>query len=144
MLVQAPFVYGFAEVAAVRERTFIREWPIGRLVESGVAYFSRNVRPRVEAVAAQGTPPGNVWYMEEDAWSGALIRRRGTNIFDATMTKGGLVVQYTAEIVRDGDQIFITRDPHDEKAKMTYVGRLRGDRVTGTYSGGVWSAIILR
>lgn len=143
-LVQAPFVYGYAEVAGVQDRTFVREWPIGRLVESGVTYYSRQIRPKVEVVTAQGNPPGNVWYMEEDAWTGALVRRPGTNIFDATMTKGGMVVQYTAEIVRDGDQIFITRDPNDKQAMMTYVGRLRGNRVTGTYSGGVWGAIILR
>jgi len=144
VLVQAPFVYGYAEVVAVKDRTFVKDWPIGRIVESGVTYYSRKIRPKVEAVTAQGMPPGNVWYMEEDAWSGALIRRPGTNIFDATMTKGGMVVQYTAEIVRDGDEIFITRAPHDKLARMTYVGRLRGSRVTGTYSGGVWGAIILR
>ncbi|MGE4080115.1 MAG: hypothetical protein AB7F22_31690 [Reyranella sp.] len=144
VLVQAPFIYGYAEVVGVMDRTIVRDWPIGRLVESGARYFSRKIRPKVEVVTAQGNPPGNVWYMEEDAWSGALVRRPGTNIFDATMTKGGQVVQYTAEIVRDGDQIFITRDPHDRQARMTYVGRLRGNRVTGTYSGGVWGAIILR
>lgn len=144
ILVQASFVYGYAEVAGVKDRTFVREWPIGRLVQSGVTYFSRKIRPKVEVVTAQGMPPGNVWYMEEDAWSGALVRRPGTNVFDATMTKGGLVVQYTAEIVRDGEQIFITRDPHDKQAKMTYVGKLRGNRVIGTYAGGAWTAIVLR
>lgn len=144
VLVQAPFVYGYAEVAGIKDRTFIRDWPIGRLVESGVTYFSRKVRPKVEVVTARGIPPGNVWYMEEDAWSGALVRRPGTNVFDATMTKGGLVVQYTAEIVRDGDQIFIMREPRDKQAKMTYVGKLRGNRVIGTYAGGAWTAIVLR
>lgn len=88
LVVQVPFVYGYVEVTAVKDRTFVREWPIGRLVSSGVTYFSRKIRPRVEAVTGKEGPPGNVWYMEEDAWSGALVRRPGTNVFDATMTKG--------------------------------------------------------
>jgi hypothetical protein len=42
------------------------------------------------------------------------------------------------------DQIFITRDPHDKQAMMTYIGKLRGNRVIGTYAGGAWTAIVLR
>ncbi|MFO1084073.1 MAG: hypothetical protein U1E21_05900 [Reyranellaceae bacterium] len=144
VLMQAPFVYGYVEVTAVEDRTFVRDWPIGRLVREGVAYYSRKIRPKVESVTGEEDPPGNVWYMEEDAWTGALVRRAGTNVFDATVTKGGMVVQYTAEIMRDGNRIFIVRNPRDEQAKMTYVGTLRGNRVSGTYSGGVWGAIILR
>ncbi|WP_395713537.1 hypothetical protein [Reyranella sp.] len=143
-LIQAPFVYGYATFAAIEDRSFVRDLPIARWVASGMTYYVRNIRPKVETVTGRDDPPGNVWYMEEDAWRGALIRRPGTNVFDATMTKGGMVVQYTAEIVRDGDRIFITRDAHDKKAMMTYVGTLRGNRVTGTYRGGIWGAIVLR
>ncbi len=72
---------------------------------------------------------------------------KDTPLWDAlrdVLTNGGLVVQYTAEIVRDGDQIFIMREPRDKQAKMTYVGKLRGNRVIGTYAGGAWTAIVLR
>lgn len=32
----------------------------------------------------------------------------------------------------------------DKQAMMTYIGKLRGNRVIGTYAGGAWTAIVLR
>jgi hypothetical protein len=119
--------------------------PIGRLIASGVSFYSRNIGPKTVPNIGHEEPPGNVWYIEEDAWSGALIRRSGTNVFDATVTKAGQeVATYVATISRSGDKIFMLRHASDDKEGTIYVGTLDGNKVRGTYPLGVWIATILR
>lgn len=145
LLVQVPFTHAYFEVAGVPDvgPASLREWPIGRLTQSGVALYSRAMGPVIaDRQGHDPLPAGNVWYVEEDIWRGAWIRRSGTNVFDAIMTLPvGMVVTYTATVERDGDTIIARRNVGTAH-QMDYVGRLHGKTISGTYAGGYWSAKI--
>ena len=83
-----------------------------------------------------------MWFVEEDIWRGAWVRRPGTNVFDATMTLPiGSVVTYRVAVERDGETIIARRNPGAED-QLDYVGRLNGRSISGTYVGGYWFARI--
>jgi len=145
MFVQVPFTYAYFEVAAVSDvgPASLRAGPVGRLTQSAVALYSRAIGPVVSDRRGNDLlPPGDVWFVEEDIWRGAWVRRPGTNIFDATMTLPvGSVVTYTATVERDGDTI-IARRNLGAADRIDYVGALKGKAIVGTYAGGHWSARI--
>lgn len=145
LLVQVPFTYAYFEAAHVADvgPARLRDWPAGRLMQGAVVLYSRAVGPVVvDRRGDDSLPAGDTWYVEEDIWRGAWVRRPGTNVFDAVMTLPvGMVVTYTATVERDGDTIIARRNvgtPH----QMDYVGRLHGRTISGNYAGGYWSAKI--
>lgn len=147
LLVQVPFTYAYFEVAAVADvgPASLRNGPIGRLTQSAVALYSRAIGPTIsDRRGHDPLPAGDVWYVEEDYWRGAWIRRPGTNEFDAVMTAPvGIVETYTVTAERDGDTIIARRNVRTKRPdRMDYVGRLRGRIISGTYAGGYWSAKI--
>ena len=148
ILVQMPFTYAYFETAAMSDvgPAGLRAGPIGRLTENAVTLYSRAVGPTIsDRHGKDALPPGDAWFVEEDIWRGAWMRRPGTNVFDATMTLPvGLVVTYTVTVERDGDTIIARRNLGAKGAadRMDYIGRLRGKTISGTYAGGYWFAKI--
>lgn len=144
LFVQVPVVYAFFEFATVADTgrpLDTRSWPIGRLTERGVRYFSRNIGPKFIDQIGHESPPGAVWYVEESAWRGVWLRRPGTDVYDATMTLAGDVVVYVVKIERSGNTIIARRiAPAD--ARLDYLGMLEGRHIRGTYEGGPWTATI--
>lgn len=148
ILAQVPFTYAYFEVAAMRDvgPAFLRSAPIGRLTQVGVSIFSRAIGPTTsDRHGSDPLPSGDLWFVEEDVWRGAWVRRPGTNVFDAVMTlPGGAVVTYIATVERDGGTIIARRnlDVMGAVDRMDYVGTLKGKAISGTYPGGHWSARI--
>ena len=145
LLVQVPFTYAYFEVAAVTDvgPEALRAGPVGRLTHKAVALYSRATAPSVSGRhGSDALPSSDVWFVEEDIWRGAWVRRPGTNVFDATMTLPiGSVVTYRVVVERDGETIIARRNPGAED-QLDYVGRLNGRSISGTYVGGYWFARI--
>ena len=144
VLIQLPFVYAYFELATIRERPqIVRFMPLRPLVESGVAFFNRNLGPKSIAMSGSDEIPGaDKWYVEEDGWRGAWIRRPGTRTFDAVMTKGGLIAVYEVTVEKNGPHIIGRRYDVDPNSRWDYGGVLNGDAIVGTYPGGIWRAEI--
>ena len=145
VLVQVPFTYAYFEVAAVADvgPEALQTGPVGRLTRRAVALYSRAIGPLTsERHGQDALPAGNTWFVEEDIWRGAWIRRPGTNEFDAVMTlPNGSVVTYRVTVERDGETIIARRNLGAED-QLDYVGRLNGKSISGTYAGGYWFARI--
>lgn len=143
-LMQLPFVYAYFELAEVRERPDVARFlPLRSVVEPGVVFFNRNLGPkRITSSGSDELPGGDSWYVEEDGWRGAWIRRPGTKYFDAVMTKGGLIAVYELAVEKNGAQIIVKRHDRDPNSRWDYSGVLEGGVITGTYPGGIWRAEI--
>lgn len=143
VLVQVPFTYAYFEVAEVADvgPEALQTGPVGRLTRKAVALYSRAIGPSTsERHGRDVLPTGSAWFVEEDIWRGAWIRRPGTNEFDAVMTlPNGSVVTYSVKVERDGDTIIARRNLGTED-QLDYVGRLNGQSISGTYAGGYWFA----
>jgi hypothetical protein len=139
-----PFVYAYFEVAAVVNRGVIpfANTPIGKVATSLVAFYSRNIGPRVVPEVGTEEPPGTVWYEEEDAWKSVWTRRPGTNIFDAVASKGRITIRFVLTISRGGNRVRVVRTGSSDGSDLMYAGTINGSEVQGTYPGGKWHASI--
>ncbi len=141
-----PLVYAHFQVASVKTDAPVNfaHMPIGAAVISWVAFYSRDIGPRMVPDVGDEDPPGNVWREEEDAWLNVWTRRPGTNIFDAVGQKGGITMKCTLRITRGGDRVRVVRTSCDDGNNLMYQGVIAGSEVRGTYPGGVWHAWIER
>ena len=118
---------------------------IDRATMRAVRYYSRHIGPMTIGDSGVEAVPGDIWYVEEDAWYGAWRRRGNSDFFDAIMTKSGAVVTFTIELRRTGDMVIGHRtNASDGSPPISYSGKMEGRRVRGTYPGGRWFAIIQR
>lgn len=141
-----PFVYGNYAAGMVVDRgpVPLTDTALGRVITSGVAFYSRNIAPAVVPAVGTEDPPGAVWQEEEDAWMGIWTRRSGTNVFDAIWTKGEITVRCVLTITRGGNRVRVVRSDCSDGSSFMYSGWVVGDTVFGTFLGGKWHAAIVR
>jgi FkbM family methyltransferase len=88
-------------------------------------------------------PLGAVWIEEESGWAGVWTRRGRSEVFDAVWTKDGLKVEAVLLVTVEGDLVTLTRKTSSDGAdEMTYIGTMNGSKISGSYPGGRWSALI--
>jgi FkbM family methyltransferase len=119
------------------------------LLWSGQLAIFAKIAARPVKKAARGVlgffrdPLGAVWIEEESGWAGVWTRRGRSELFDAVWTKNGKRMEAVLRIRIDGDLVTLTRKGSSHGADdMTYLGTKDGSRVSGSYPGGRWSAVI--
>jgi hypothetical protein len=139
-----PFVHAYFSVATVVDTGLVpfANSPIGKVVQSSVAFFSRNIGPGVVDEVGTEDPPGTVWHVEENAWTSVWTRRPGTNVFDAVGRLSGFTVTCVLTITRGGNRIRAVRTDCSDGNNLMYAGTISGSEVRGTYPGGIWRATI--
>lgn len=113
-------------------------------------YDARNFYEEPNDIASrQPVNLGTRWEVEEGGWRAVWTRRGNSNTFDGRWTRQG--AQPITAVLRIDVQdnfVCISRRNSSDGNNCQYVGRVEGNRVTGTNicdrGGGQWSAVIQR
>jgi len=92
---------------------------------------------------------GTRWEVEEGGWRAVWTRRGNSNVFDGRWTRQGATpITAVLNITVQDHFVCISRRNSSDGNNCQYVGRVEGNRVTGTNvcdrGGGSWSATIQR
>lgn len=92
---------------------------------------------------------GTRWEVEEGGWRGVWTRRGNSNVFDARWTRqGARAITAVLRMQVQDNFVCISRRNSSDGNNCQYVGKIEGNRVTGTNvcdrGGGAWSGTILR